>query len=114
VGDDASKRAATQAAQAADDLVLQRKKDLAVASARAAKLNRVRHPRWSDLVMEETLGREIDVTRVQMLCFTVVSALFVLLSVITNYQIPDIPQGYLILMGISNGVYVGSKYATKT
>ncbi len=112
--DDAVKQAAIAAAQAADDDVLAKKKALAIVSAKAAKIIRVRHPSWSDLVMEEVHGRELDVTRVQMLCFTIVSAVFVLLSVSTNYVIPEIPNGYLILMGISNGVYVTSKYAAKT
>jgi hypothetical protein len=83
----------------------------AVATADAEKATRRRHPKWSDLVMEETKGREIDVTRVQMLYFTLVTATFVLLKVITSYEIPVIPEGFLILMGISNSVYVGSKFA---
>jgi hypothetical protein len=70
----------------------------------------IRQPRWSDLVMEETKGLELDVTRVQMLLFTLVTAVFVVMKVITSYEIPDIPDGFLILMGISNGVYVGSKF----
>jgi hypothetical protein len=61
--------------------------------------------------MEEVKGRELDVTRVQMLIFTVVTAAFVLLSVASNYVIPEIPDSFLYLMGISNGVYVGSKFA---
>ena len=107
------KKAALDAAQKADDDVLDKKKKLAIASGFAAKVVRIRHPSWSDLVMEEYKGRELDVTRVQMLCFTIVSAVFVLLSVSTNYVIPEIPNGYLILMGISNGVYVTSKFAAK-
>lgn len=71
-------------------------------------------PRWSDLVMDEVYGREIDVARVQMLYFTLVTAAFVVLKVITSYEIPDIPEGFLILMGISNSVYVGSKFAGGT
>ncbi|MFN3659178.1 MAG: hypothetical protein ACK4UO_18180 [Pseudolabrys sp.] len=98
----------------ADKAVADRRRDLATAAAKATKAERIRHPTWTDLVMEEVRGREIDVTRVQMLCFTLVTAVFVGLSVATNYVIPEIPNGYLILMGISNGVYVGSKYATRT
>jgi hypothetical protein len=72
----------------------------------------VRRPRWSDLILDENTGN-IDVSRVQMLIFTLVTAAFVAIKVIssTNYEIPDIPAGFLILMGISNGVYVGSKFA---
>jgi hypothetical protein len=111
--DEPAKKIALAGAQKADDDVLDKKKLLAVASAYAAKIIRIRHPSWSDLVMEEFQGRELDVTRVQMLCFTIVSAVFVLLSVTTNFIIPEIPNGYLVLMGISNGVYVTSKFAAK-
>ena len=71
-----------------------------------------RKPMWSDLIVNEVEGRrEIDVTRVQMLYFTVIAALFVLMRVLTTYVIPEIPQGFQILMGISNAVYFGSKVA---
>jgi hypothetical protein len=42
--------------------------------------------------------------------FTVVSAFFVLLKVFGTYSIPVLPEGYLLLMGISNGVYLASKF----
>lgn len=72
-------------------------------------------PLWSDLVINlEVVGDKwistIDVTRVQMLFFTLVTAGFVLMTVAASYEIPQIPEGFLILMGISNGVYVGSKF----
>ena len=66
----------------------------------------------ADLVMEEVQGRQLDFTRIQMLYFTLVTAAFVLLKVVTSYEIPVIPEGFLILMGISNSVYVGSKFTT--
>jgi hypothetical protein len=56
----------------------------------------------------------VDVSRVQMLFFTVVSALFVLLKVFGNYAIPELPSGYLVLMGISNGVYLANKFVPKS
>jgi hypothetical protein len=71
-------------------------------------------PRWSDLVVVdgETDEEEIDVTRVQMLVFTVISAAFVAIKVLNSYEIPEIPSGFLVLMGISNGVYVTGKHLT--
>jgi len=66
-----------------------------------------RPPRWADLVRDDTDNPEV--TRLQMLFFTVVSAAFVAVQVLNNYVIPDIPSGYQILMGISNGIYVGRK-----
>lgn len=71
-----------------------------------------RKPRWSDLVVDDVNGRrEIDISRVQMLYFTLVTATFVVMRVVTTYVIPEIPQGFQILMGISNAVYFGSKVA---
>jgi hypothetical protein len=74
-------------------------------------------PRWSDLIVTENtlannmVSREIDVTRFQMLLFTLITAAFVLMNVVTTYVIPEIPTGFLTLMGISNGVYLGAKVA---
>jgi hypothetical protein len=63
---------------------------------------------WADLVRDDD-GKP-EVTRLQMLFFTLVSAAFVAMQVLNNYVIPDIPSGYQILMGISNGIYVGKKF----
>jgi hypothetical protein len=46
-----------------------------------------------------------------MLLFTLITAVFVLVSVVASYVIPEIPAGFVTLMGISNGVYMGSKIA---
>jgi hypothetical protein len=46
-----------------------------------------------------------------MLYFTLITAGFVVMRVLTTYVIPEIPQGFQILMGISNAVYFGSKVA---
>jgi hypothetical protein len=77
-------------------------------------------PQWSDLIVSEnvaadgTKSLEIDVTRFQMLLFTLVTAVFVLMTVLTTYVIPEISTGFLTLMGISNGVYVGSKIVQRS
>jgi hypothetical protein len=64
-------------------------------------------PEWSDLIIPDRSKRDIDVTRVQMLAFTLITAAFVLINVMVDYEIPAIPANFLVLMGISNGVYVG-------
>ncbi len=69
-----------------------------------------RVPRWSDLVTESTNPRQIDVTRLQMLLFTAISALFVALKIADSGMIPEIPSSYVTLMGISNGVYLTAKF----
>jgi hypothetical protein len=45
-----------------------------------------------------------------MLLFTVIAAGFVLLEITNESVIPDIPAGILLLMGISNGVYLTAKF----
>lgn len=70
----------------------------------------LRSPRWADLVVNYDGANEIDVTRMQMLFFTVVTALFVGLKIVSGYAIPEIPEGYLLLMGISNGIYLTAKF----
>jgi len=70
----------------------------------------LRDPQWSDLVVTGPGRGQVDVTRAQMLFFTLVAGLFVGLKVLTSYVIPEIPQGILLLMGISNGVYLTAKF----
>lgn len=72
-----------------------------------------RVPKWEDLVVWD--GRsEIDITRAQMLVFTVLAASFVVVKIIDESAIPSIPDGVVLLMGLTNGVYVGGKYANGT
>jgi hypothetical protein len=66
-------------------------------------------PQWRDLIVDPATGTP-DISRTQMLLFTVVSAAFVVVQVFNYYVIPDIPAGYQILIGISNGLYVGRKF----
>jgi hypothetical protein len=71
-------------------------------------------PEWSDLVAPNRQTREIDVTRLQMLAFTLITAAFVVIKVVVDYEIPTIPANFLILMGISNGVYVAGRRLPST
>jgi hypothetical protein len=64
-------------------------------------------PSWRDLIVADG---EIDVTRLQMLFFTVLIALYVSIHVIDNFEIPEIPSSFLGLMGLSNGVYLLNKF----
>lgn len=70
----------------------------------------IRTPKWSDIVTDTDRPAEIDVTRVQMLFFTVISAFFVGLHIADTGTIPEIDPTYVTLMGISNGVYVTTKF----
>jgi hypothetical protein len=69
-----------------------------------------RVPCWTDIIRDTDRAAEIDVTRVQMLFFTVISAFFVALGIATTSTIPEIPGSYVALMGISNGVYLTAKF----
>ena len=72
-------------------------------------------PEITTLMSDSSQGEvgEIDVARMQMLMFTLIAATFVTAKVFASFVIPDIPEGFQILMGISNAVYVGAKVAQK-
>jgi hypothetical protein len=72
-----------------------------------------REPRWSDLIMSGDVNTEADLSRVQMLLFTSISAVFTGLTLINTGVIPDLPVGELALVGISNGVYLASKVSNR-
>jgi hypothetical protein len=121
----AKKASGTNPAEVAEKQIAQKNEKDAkeVATAAAARATAFYNPpedqtpRWSDLIINETRKidgtpvREIDVTRFQMLLFTLITAAFVLMNVLTTYVIPEIPTGFITLMGISNGVYLGAKVA---
>jgi hypothetical protein len=65
-------------------------------------------PQWSQMLVDR-YSHEIDVTRVQMLIFTLITAAFVAVQVIATYSIPDISDNFMVLMGISNGVYLAGR-----
>jgi hypothetical protein len=75
-------------------------------SARAVARDPATPMRWSDLVV---VDGSVDVTRVQMLVFTLVSAAFVVIKVVATDEIPDIPPNFVLLMGLSNGVYATAR-----
>ena len=70
----------------------------------------IRTPKWSDIVTDTDRPADIDVTRVQMLFFTIISALFVALNIADTGTMPEIDKTYVTLMGISNGVYITAKF----
>ncbi len=72
-----------------------------------------RTPSWSDLVVWDGVG-EIDITRFQMLTFTALAAMFVVINIVDQSRIPDIPDSIVLLMGLSNGLYVGGKFVGAT
>jgi hypothetical protein len=70
-----------------------------------------RSPKWIDLFQTE--GRP-DLYKVQMALFTTLAAVFVTSKIYGTLEFPELPAGLLTLIGISNGVYLGSKATSKT
>lgn len=60
-----------------------------------------------------SVNGRLDLTKLQMLLFTIVAGVFVVTNVWSQIAFPEIPTELLTLMGISNGVYVLGKL-TKT
>ena len=84
-------------------------------SAAPAGGTKLKHdPAWSDLVTVDGDPPQIDVTRVQAVIATVLAAVYVAMSMFHNYEIPEIPQNFLILMGISNGIYLTGRLLPNT
>ena len=59
-----------------------------------------------DLIMTDG---GFDLFKLQMLVFTLFTAGYVVVTVVTSLEFPDIPDGLFWLMGISNGTYVAAK-----
>jgi hypothetical protein len=63
-------------------------------------------PAWTNLIMS---GGRVDLSRLQILLFTMLTAFYVGITALVTFQFPEVPEGLLTLMGISNGLYVLSK-----
>ena len=59
-----------------------------------------------------SVNDRLDLTKLQMLLFTVITGIYVVATVLSQVTFPEIPDELLMLMGISNGVYVLGKLAT--
>ena len=66
-------------------------------------------PKLKDLITNEK--GDFDLLRFQMLGFTLFTLAYSFISVIRSEGLPEIPPNLYLLMGISNGAYVGGKIA---
>ena len=66
-------------------------------------------PKLKDLITNEK--GDFDLLRFQMLGFTLFTLAYSFISVIRSEGLPEIPSNLYLLMGISNGAYVGGKIA---
>ena len=58
----------------------------------------------------DAAGTPSDFFKVQMMAFTLVIAAIVVKEIITNNAFPDLPENLVLVMGISNALYLGNKY----
>ncbi|MDF2373972.1 MAG: hypothetical protein P1V21_24605 [Rhizobiaceae bacterium] len=56
-----------------------------------------------------SVDNRLDLTKLQMLLFTIIAGIYVVTTVWSKVAFPEIPTELLALMGISNGVYVLGK-----
>jgi len=66
---------------------------------------------WRQLL--ETGGR-FDLLKLQLLVFTLLIVLYVIYRVAREGAFPALDENFLLLMGVSNGVYLGSKLTGPT
>jgi len=64
-----------------------------------------RIPRLSDLIMS---GDQPNITKFQMLVFTIIIAGTVFKEICYGYSFPELTDGLLALMGISSAIYIGT------
>ena len=69
-----------------------------------------RKPKFSDYV---SIGKDPNIFKFQILGFTLITAIFVVMELIKTSNFPEIPDELLTLMGISGGVYVSNEIITE-
>jgi len=71
-------------------------------------VDRTRIPRLRDLIC---IGGIPNIFKFQIFAFTLINGILVLKQLYADFNFPVIPDGQLILMGISSGVYLGNEIA---
>ncbi|UIL29536.1 hypothetical protein LZK75_10020 [Rhizobium leguminosarum] len=59
-------------------------------------------------------GGRLDLYRLQIFLFTLYTAIYVTVRIVVDQAFPYLEENLLLLMGISNGLYVGSKVASES
>ena len=86
-------------------------KGAVIAKAELDKENKIIEPKWLDLF---TSDGQADIYKFQMALFTALAAFFVTVKIFETLKFPELPAGWLTLIGISNGVYLLAKGTSKT
>ena len=89
-----------------------------VALGKIVKNPAMRHPRMADLVVDDDTGFA-DLSKVQMLAWTLIAVGAYLTTVLSSLsastppqQFPDIDRALMVLMGLGQGAYLGTKIAS--
>lgn len=80
------------------------------AAADQSKDVQVQDGQGQDNQIKDAAGTPSDFFKVQMMAFTLVIAAIVLKEIIANNAFPDLPENLVLVMGISNALYLGNKY----
>lgn len=91
-----------------------------VAMGKVVKGPAMRHPRMSDLVVDDDTGLA-DLSKVQMLAWTLIAVGAYLTTVFGTLasatppaQFPDIDRALMVLMGLGQGAYLGTKIVSSS
>jgi hypothetical protein len=67
-----------------------------------------RIPRLRDMV---SIGGRMNIYKFQMVVFTIITGIIVFVELIKSFNFPEIPESLIILMGVSNSLYLGNEIA---
>jgi len=65
-------------------------------------------PRLRDMV---SIGGRMNIYKFQMVVFTIITGIIVFVELIKSFNFPEIPESLIILMGVSNSLYLGNEVA---
>ena len=67
-----------------------------------------RIPRLRDMV---SIGGRMNIYKFQMVVFTIITGIIVFVELLKSFNFPEIPESLIILMGVSNSLYLGNEVA---
>ena len=70
-----------------------------------------RIPKLKDII---SIGGQPNIFKFQMLAFTLITGCYVVVDIIKNYALPEIPENMITMMGISSLIYLGNEVTIKS
>ena len=74
-------------------------------------VTRKRIPKLKDII---SIDGQPNIFKFQMLAFTLIIGCFVIVDILKNYSFPEIPDNMVLMMGISNLIYLGNEVTIKS